>query len=107
MPLYEFYCDACNKPFEAFRQISDIGEKQPCERCGSSDTRKLISRFVIVGGEIDTSTMDPLEKELHLQNKTYIESHAQDIIDGKMTITKGKRGPKEFEPEIPYERKVY
>ena len=46
MPLFEFQCRDCEKPFEAFVTV----ERTPvCPACGSQDLLKLLSRLGMVG----------------------------------------------------------
>lgn len=40
MPLFDFECASCHHIFEAFLLS---GEEARCEKCGSTDLRKLIS----------------------------------------------------------------
>jgi len=43
MPIYEYHCNACSAGFEklVFGQSPEV----LCEKCGSKDTEKLMSRF--------------------------------------------------------------
>jgi putative FmdB family regulatory protein len=48
MPIYEYLCLNCNKPFSFLAGVvADSGEPQ-CTRCGGKDLRKLISRVARV-----------------------------------------------------------
>ncbi|HOD14650.1 MAG TPA: zinc ribbon domain-containing protein [Spirochaetota bacterium] len=47
MPIYEFTCEACGECFSEIRRIGDDKEV-PCQKCGSTNTRKLISSFSAV-----------------------------------------------------------
>ena len=40
MPLYDFACDACDEPFEAWARP---GEAPPCPACGAERTRRLFT----------------------------------------------------------------
>lgn len=40
MPLYEYRCNACSKPFE---EIATANEAVPCPSCKSTDTARLLS----------------------------------------------------------------
>jgi putative FmdB family regulatory protein len=46
MPLYEYQCRDCDKPFEMF-VTSD--RKAACPSCGSEQLTKLLSRLGMVG----------------------------------------------------------
>jgi putative FmdB family regulatory protein len=44
MPIFEFRCDQCGDEFERFVLMSEKdGEK--CPKCGSENTRKIMSVF--------------------------------------------------------------
>lgn len=43
MPIYEYACNACKIVFEKIISIHS-DEKVVCEKCGSEDTRKLLSK---------------------------------------------------------------
>jgi len=48
MPIYEFMCKKCGKPFEAL--VSMGGEKGvSCKYCGNKNIEKLVSSFGIGG----------------------------------------------------------
>ena len=56
MPVYEFACNACGAAVSIF--VRSIGSPIPgaCERCGSTDLRRLVSRFAVTrsgGGDFD------------------------------------------------------
>ena len=44
MPLYEYYCQDCDKEFEALRSHSQADDPAPCPRCGKESPR-LLSTF--------------------------------------------------------------
>jgi putative FmdB family regulatory protein len=46
MPLYEYQCRDCEKPFEAFVTAD---RRAACPSCGSEDLAKLLSRPGMVG----------------------------------------------------------
>lgn len=52
MPIYEYFCDACDKKFET---LVRSGEVPSCPQCGSRDLKKLLSTCGFVsksaGGE--------------------------------------------------------
>ncbi len=51
MPVYEYYCKACDFEFEREQRISEDPIKD-CPSCGSRQAKRLISRtsFVLKGG---------------------------------------------------------
>ncbi|HNW35857.1 MAG TPA: zinc ribbon domain-containing protein [Candidatus Ozemobacteraceae bacterium] len=51
MPIYEYRCDECRKTFSVLCRISELAEHPACEKCSSTRTRRLISRFKTVRSE--------------------------------------------------------
>lgn len=45
MPLYEYRCSACGERFTLLQPVSADAKGNPCPRCGSTATRRLISAF--------------------------------------------------------------
>ena len=45
MPLYEYYCDKCDKVFEALRSIKDSDQPAKCPECGATSDRILPTTF--------------------------------------------------------------
>src|SRR5512134_2622700 len=45
MPLYEYYCDNCDKVFEALRSIKDSDQPAKCPECGAASDRILPTTF--------------------------------------------------------------
>ncbi|MBI4177853.1 zinc ribbon domain-containing protein [bacterium] len=50
MPIYEFNCPSCRKPFQ--KLLPSMSWKGVvCPACGSDKVEKKLSRFAVVGGE--------------------------------------------------------
>lgn len=45
MPLYEYYCERCDRVFEALRFIRDSDEPAPCPECGREADRIMPTTF--------------------------------------------------------------
>ncbi len=45
MPLYEYNCSACERPFELLVSSAALADSVVCRYCGSEDVRRLISTF--------------------------------------------------------------
>lgn len=46
MPSYDLVCEACEHPFEAFRQGFLRDEDRVCPECGAAEARQLFTGFV-------------------------------------------------------------
>jgi putative FmdB family regulatory protein len=68
MPVYEFRCNACGAPVSVFVRSMNSPVNGKCERCGSTDLRRLLSRFAVIkssGGDfdgLDDSMLDGLDE---------------------------------------------
>ncbi len=45
MPLYEYYCEACERVFETLRAVSHSEEPAPCPTCGGDADRIMPTTF--------------------------------------------------------------
>lgn len=45
MPLYEYTCSACDRPFELLVSSPALADSVACRHCGSVEVRRLISSF--------------------------------------------------------------
>lgn len=43
MPIYEYKCLKCDKPFEVNRSIDDAAATAKCPSCGSTETERMYS----------------------------------------------------------------
>jgi putative FmdB family regulatory protein len=48
MPVYEFVCNACGASVSVFVRSMSSTVAGKCDRCGSTDLRRLISRFAVL-----------------------------------------------------------
>lgn len=51
MPIYEFRCNRCRSRVSVFQRRIEAPGAAVCEKCGSDDLTRLISRFAVVRGE--------------------------------------------------------
>ena len=45
MPVYEYYCDDCDKVFDSLQAISKSGEPVACPECGLASDRIMPTTF--------------------------------------------------------------
>lgn len=50
MPMYEYFCDDCNRTTEVLRRMDEADEPIDCEGCGSTQTRRTQSVFAAASG---------------------------------------------------------
>ena len=58
MPVYEFVCNTCGGPVSVFVRTVNSPVNAVCERCGSGDLRRAISRFAVLRGS-SSASFDP------------------------------------------------
>lgn len=52
MPTYDYSCDACGHTFERRCAVADRDKPKTCEKCGRTNTHRLVSAstgFVLKG----------------------------------------------------------
>ncbi len=54
MPIYEFYCDACNVIFNFFSRRINTTSIPSCPRCGKERLTRQLSTFATIGKAGDT-----------------------------------------------------
>jgi putative FmdB family regulatory protein len=58
MPIYEFSCNQCQNKLSVFVRSMSSPVNASCDRCGSSDLRRLISRVAVLKSEGDLAGLD-------------------------------------------------
>lgn len=53
MPIYEYICLACEKPFEK-RVSAEQADEVACPECGAPNAKRKLSRIVVQVSEIDS-----------------------------------------------------
>jgi putative FmdB family regulatory protein len=48
MPVYEFVCRDCQKPFETVRPVSEVNTTPACPACGSSRVDRTYSQVYAI-----------------------------------------------------------
>jgi putative FmdB family regulatory protein len=54
MPIYQYYCDKCEKEFELKRLMSEIDKPAPCPKCKKEGTRLVTAFSSMVGLHLKT-----------------------------------------------------
>jgi len=62
VPIYEFACNACSNRLSIFVRSMSSPVSGKCDRCGSDDLRRLISKVAVIksGGDFDSLDDDRL-----------------------------------------------
>ncbi len=63
MPIYEYYCENCNKEFEALRPASQSQEPAACKTCGEMSQRQL-STFSFKSNTFTAPRLKPATKPM-------------------------------------------
>ena len=61
MPIYEFRCNACGRRVSLFFRSMSTDATGVCDRCGSPDLSRLVSRVAIVRAPLDPGTLNKAE----------------------------------------------
>ena len=63
MPVYEFSCNSCGASVSVFVRTVSSPVNAACERCGSADLRRLVSKFAVLrgAGRGDLDSLDGME----------------------------------------------
>lgn len=95
MPAYDFICNNCKQRFEVFLSYSEYG-KTPvaCSQCGSTNTRRRITRVRIAKSE--EARFDALESEMG--NLEGLEDDPKAL--GRMMRKMGKEMGEDLPPEF-------
>jgi putative FmdB family regulatory protein len=60
MPIYEYLCIKCNKPFSALQRMGASEKDTTCPGCGSNEVRKKVSSFCCSpGGDPSPASSSP------------------------------------------------
>jgi putative FmdB family regulatory protein len=54
MPIYEYRCTDCDSKFDALIRTQEVTTDVTCDTCSSTNVRRLVSSFAMVGGFDDT-----------------------------------------------------
>jgi putative FmdB family regulatory protein len=61
MPIYEFRCGACGARLSRFVRTMGASDGGSCDRCGSTDLHRLVSRVAILRGPVDPGQLNKNE----------------------------------------------
>jgi putative FmdB family regulatory protein len=54
MPIYQYYCEKCEKEFELKRLMAEIDKPAPCPKCKREGTRLVTAFSSMVGLHLKT-----------------------------------------------------
>jgi putative FmdB family regulatory protein len=60
MPIYEFYCEACNTIFNFFSKTINTTKKPKCPKCKTKNLSRQMSAFAFTGKAKENSDTDDL-----------------------------------------------
>ena len=62
MPVYEYTCADCARPFDLYVPHRTLSDAVACRHCGGTNVRRMVSTFAMVGaGATDAAGGDALE----------------------------------------------
>jgi putative FmdB family regulatory protein len=56
VPIYEFACQSCGRPFEEFVWSTKDVDEVVCPQCGSAHVKRKISGFAAIGAAASSSS---------------------------------------------------
>lgn len=56
MPIYEFRCDSCRRPFTIFTRSITSHSPASCQHCGSTQVSRIMSRVAVLRANEDLSS---------------------------------------------------
>ena len=95
MPIYEYQCNKCDAEFDCI--VMSVSEKfEPkCEKCGSTDVKKLVSRVRYMSGPEESGLASNVENRfLNSVGGNVNESTRKEIKE--LSQQAAKRGKKRF-----------
>jgi putative FmdB family regulatory protein len=60
MPIYEFYCDACNTIFSFYSKTINTDKRPACPKCKAINLERRMSAFAVTGRSKEDSDTDDL-----------------------------------------------
>ena len=60
MPMYEYLCEACGKPFDKLVRTADRDAAIACPECGSEKTARKLSAITVGASEGAKTTSLPI-----------------------------------------------
>ncbi len=61
MPVYEYRCNACRARVSLFVRSINSEVTAVCDRCGSADLSRLVSRVAVIRGPVDQAVLNKSE----------------------------------------------
>ena len=61
MPIYEFRCNACGARLSRFVRSIGASDGGACDKCGSANLQRLVSRVAILRGPVDPGKLNKNE----------------------------------------------
>jgi putative FmdB family regulatory protein len=95
MPIYEYQCNKCNAAFDCV--VMSISEKfEPkCEKCGSTDVKKLVSRVRYMSGPQEGGLASNVENRMIQSMGGKVDANTQKEIK-ELSRQAAKRGKKRY-----------
>jgi putative FmdB family regulatory protein len=77
VPVYEYTCNTCNRKFSVLVRVVATTESLACPICGSTDLRKLMSRFAFTRSEEEI--LDNLTDKTDLEDPVVMRQMMQEM----------------------------
>ena len=97
MPVYEFSCNACGAPVSVFVRSMSSPVSGKCEGCGSTDLRRLVSRFAVINAGGGLASLDD---DSFLDDMDENDPHAMAAWARRMRTEMGDEAGPEFDEMV-------
>ena len=96
MPIYEYRCRACKKRFDVVVLRASEKYTPRCEKCGSTDVAKLVSRVRYLSGPREDNLAEHAERKLLKSMGGRVSDATRQQIK-ELAKTAAKRGKRRFD----------
>ncbi len=96
MPIYEYQCNKCEAEFDCVVMRASEKFTPKCEKCGSTDVKKLVSRVRYMAGPKEDGLAANAEKRLMQSMGGKVDEKTRNEVKN-LAKTAAKRGKRRFD----------
>ena len=88
MPIYDYFCEKCDKNYEIIKSIKEYKRDDPCPDCGVVGNRILSKEVFFTGTKIEDAEWNP-----GLGAITKSKKHREELAKSKNLVEIGNENP--------------